>query len=107
MTNRILFHEVCALITKHRGMIKKGISLSTTLRDDLGMEGDDAAEFIDEYFIQFNIDALNFRFQDYFGDEGFNLLDLFSVFKKSTYRPITVEHLVRCAENGKWYVPEG
>ena len=58
------------------------IERSTRLEEDLGVTGDDAVELIIAYGKHFNVDVSKFLLADYFGGEGFSLMDLFS--KKST-----------------------
>ena len=87
-----------------------GISLDkvcedTDLSDDIGLEGDDALEFIEAYAKRFSVDMANFRFEDHFYNEGQvtfpqSILLLFR--KGASKRKITVGDLVDCAEGRKW-----
>ncbi len=104
--NDASFNRLIALIRKHRGRLKREVTLSTTLGRDLGMDGDDAGEFMDEYFALFQIDASEFKFQNFFGEEGFTFSGLINLFKKDTLIPITVGHLLECAKKRKWEVPQ-
>ena len=79
--NDASFNRLIALIRKHRGRLKREVTLSTTLGRDLGMDGDDAGEFMDEYFALFQIDASEFKFHNFFGDEGFTFSGLINLFK--------------------------
>ena len=104
--NDALLNRLIALIRKHRGRLKREVTLATTLGRNLCMDGDDAGGLMDEYFALFEIDASDFKFQDYFGEEGFNFSGLINIFKKDTLIPITVEHLLECAKKKKWEVPQ-
>lgn len=82
------------------------LTRQTNLVDDLGLDGDDADEFMAAYAKQFNVEAGDFQYSDYFGPEGFNLigsvLDL--IRKKPPLKPLTLGMLETAANMGEWDV---
>jgi len=74
-------HNVISFISEL--LSAKSLSLETRIGEDLGVDGDDAVELLEEYSKRFSVDISNFSFDDYFGPEvGFNpfyfLCNLFS-----------------------------
>jgi len=76
--------EVCRFIHEYIGVLEDKVSENTALQKDLGLEGDDAGEFMVAYAEKFSVDLDDFNFSEYFDMEGgFNpiyfvyLLDLF------------------------------
>jgi hypothetical protein len=108
MENKILYHEIVEIIRKNRGKLDDGeLTPSTSLGDDLGVDGQDAEEILEEYFSRYDIDTTEFNFSHYFGNEGFNLVVLVkAIFGKLNLKPVTISHLVKCAEHRKWIIPE-
>lgn len=93
-------------------VLKYGLGKSVKLSLDtqigkLGLDGDDALEFMTTFAEKFNVNMDGFDFDKHFGPEaGFNpflfmyylLLD-----KEKLHRiPITVGDLTEAAKNGKW-----
>lgn len=104
--NELIFDQVCAIIQRNRGKIKKPLTSATTLQGDLGIDGVDAEEIVTEYFSAFDVENSLFIFEDYFGSEGSNpFLTLVYIFKKSKWKEISVGHMVQCALNRQWLLP--
>ncbi|MBN3806270.1 DUF1493 family protein [Paraburkholderia sp. Ac-20336] len=56
------------------------LTLSTSINDDLGIDRDDAVEFMQKFFDRFNVAGMeNFPLHRYFGPEGNALLALLLV----------------------------
>lgn len=107
MSNDLIFDQVCAIIQRNRGKLSKPLTSATTLLRDLGVDGSDAEEIMVEYFSAFDIESSQFIFDNYFGGEGFNpFLTLMYIFRKPKSKEISVGHLVECARNGQWMLPE-
>jgi hypothetical protein len=85
---------------------RKHLSFETDIARDLGVDGDDAEEFMQRFQSEFNVDLSNFRFDSYFGGEGFRLIPAIkSAFGKGTVRaPLTVAILFDAANHGRWPV---
>jgi hypothetical protein len=82
------------------------IHLESTLGDDMGLDGDEAYELLNEYALHFNVDMSGFVFSDYFGDEypPCSLSRLIgSFFKKpeKTKKDLTIGDLVEAVKRGK------
>lgn len=70
----------------------------------LGIDGDDAFEFIDEFAREFDVDVSDYRWYFHHGEEG---LGLGGIFFSPPYRrvkpiPITFDDLIRAVETRKW-----
>ncbi|MBJ7406376.1 MAG: DUF1493 family protein [Bradyrhizobium sp.] len=85
-------------------LTRRQIILATDIARDLGVDGDDAHEFICRFADQFKVDMSEFDFDMYFGGEGFDLVGLIKslVVGRSTKAPMTVELLFRAAKQGRW-----
>jgi len=105
MENSIIYNDIIEIILKNRGKIKKDISLLTTLRKDLGVDGIDGEEIMSQYFDKFNINSSLFIFTDYFGEEHFGFSQLYRLVFGKKLKDITIQHLVKCVEEGKWTIP--
>lgn len=101
-------HEMLIrLITSETGFSKNKISLETRLYHDIGLDGEDAEEFIEAFSEAFDVDMNGFEFYRYFNKEGLDSLALFgSLFKaKRNQKPldeITVEMLEHAALKKRW-----
>lgn len=64
--------DVLAILADNRGRPAQELKLDDRLLHDLGMDGDDAAEFFDRVHKQFGTDmsALDERWSKHFNDEG-------------------------------------
>ena len=83
------------------------ISLSTELGKDLGIDGDDAVELLENFSEKFQVDLSTFEFDKYFGMEsGLNpVMWLISMlFGSSVYdlEPLTIQDLVDSAKAKRW-----
>src|SRR5271170_715616 len=67
--------RVYALVAEERGVRREKLASSTSLSNDLGLEGDDAVEFFEDFSREFAVDltALGADWQCYFGKEGVGL----------------------------------
>lgn len=80
------------------------ISRHTTIVADIGLDGDDADEFMVAYSKRFRVDAGDFRFPDYFGPEGFDLIGAVMdvIRRKPPLKPLTIGMLELAAKMGRW-----
>ncbi len=114
-SNLTLDVEVSAFVAETRGCALEEIPPATTLLGDLGLDGDDAEEFMTEFSNRFGVDMTGFRFTDHFGSEGMFPWQ-FPQFIWSAVRaicgesphsiagvgPIRVEDLIQAAKAGRW-----
>jgi len=82
------------------------VDLGMDLRQDLGIDGDDAEELLQRFCVAFEVDAQDFQFSEHFGPEaGFEpitwlLAKLLGWRRK--LKPLTVRALVNAAERGRF-----
>lgn len=79
------------------------ISEETEIENDLGITGDDAVEFLEEFSQKFKVDTSGFDFESYFMTEGINLSSIFKLFssKKKKRKRLTLKDLQQAVERGK------
>jgi len=65
------------------------ITLDTLIEKDLGITGDDAIDFIEEFAKKFDVDIVSFDYSKYFGSEG---IDIFDVFSRLFFQKRTTNH---------------
>lgn len=100
--------RVRAFVAEERGLRLAEIQRSSRLEEDLGMTGDDAAMFLEAFVGKFGADLSGLDLHKHFGPECCNPLWLFA--KPAWLRdlgnyPVTVDHLIRVAEAGRWFSP--
>lgn len=83
------------------------ISLSTELGKDLGVDGDDAVELLENFSEKFQVDFSAFEFDRYFGGEvSFDPFAWFAAILSRTavcnLEPLTVQDLVDSAKAKRW-----
>ena len=80
------------------------ISSQTTINYDIGLDGDDADEFMEAYFDHFMVECGNYDWSRYFGEEGFNPISvLIEILKrKPVPKPLSFGMLKLAAKMGKW-----
>lgn len=72
----------------------------TELVKDLGLTGDDAFQFMEDFASRFNVMAGDYRSEDYFEPEGLWLLSAFR--RKKATTPVTLGMLLLAARDGIW-----
>jgi acyl carrier protein len=98
-----LTDRVISLVARKTGVKVSKISQQTDLVYDLGIDGDDAVELIDEFEHEFGVEMPNSEYDKHFGPEGLNPLCLFSLsWWRDKAKPLTIADLVRAAESGVW-----
>jgi hypothetical protein len=99
--------EIIQFLVEKRKADPAKISLLSELLDDLGIDGWDADLLMEAFSKRFAVDMANYDGSKYFGPEaGWNPLFLvIPSWKKAVQnlKPITVEHLLRCANDGVWH----
>ena len=109
MTQKNDFQQIVEFVYKMRWNYEKPLTPQITLEDDLGISGDDAVEFMEAFFDEFNVDASRFIFEDYFTLEGGGLINFRWLFgleskpKKSI--PISLGHLQKIVQKKVWDKP--
>jgi hypothetical protein len=80
----------------------KGLSLSTDINRDLGVEGDDANQLMPEFFHRFAVEIENYDPYRYFVPEGYDLLAFRRGAERQGNIPITLGMLYLAAKTGAW-----
>jgi len=80
------------------------------LQHDLGLDGNDAAQFLQKFADRFEVDMSSFEFAKYFGRESLGCLPLWIVWivippLRPKVKPVTLADLQRSARAKKWKRP--
>lgn len=111
--NTDLSAEVFAMVAEFTGVRQQKLTLETTLFGDLGVDGDDAVDFFEEFAKTFGVDLADFKINQYFGPEVssdpfssiINLLQgwwMGDSHKAADVKPISLRDLVEAARAGRW-----
>lgn len=92
--------DIIALIEAKMGKYKIAIVRETCLEKDLGITGDDAAEFLLEYSQKFGVDVSNLNLRKYFTAEGDTILPAIIRFFTRTKDPKESELTIGDLEKG-------
>jgi acyl carrier protein len=66
---QIIERDVISFLGEWLSCDDKKLGLDTRIGEDLGVDGDDAVELLEEYSKRFSVDISNFPFNEYFGPE--------------------------------------
>lgn len=114
------YEAIAALAVQMSGAQRDRLTPQTRLARDLGLDGDEAGEFMDAFATKFDVDMEGFYWLRYFGDEGWNMLTpattlvaraLSPAFRRrwraaqEAEREITLAHLTEVVEAGRWVHP--
>lgn len=84
---------------------KTKIHSNDNLFHDLGVDGDDAIELIQDYSKKFNVSLDDFRIDKYFGSEGSSLIhfivELITKKSQKSMPRLTVEDLIEGVKSGR------
>lgn len=110
--NRDLSTEVFAMVSKFTCVQRQKLTLETTVFYDLGIDGDDAVEFFEEFGSAFHVDLTDFKIEKYFGPEASDPLSSIVTWLQGWWKgdhhsaagvmPITLRDLVEAARAGRW-----
>ncbi|QTL36564.1 DUF1493 family protein [Pseudoalteromonas viridis] len=79
------------------------LTMSSTLQGKLGLDGDDADEFMNSFFEEFQIDRSSFNFEKYFSNESsINPFSLFWKSKKRSIEKIDLSMLANAVKTRRW-----
>jgi hypothetical protein len=98
--------QIIEMVARKAGVRANAVSLETKLLHDLGIDGDDAEEFLTDFAHEFSVDMTGFSFMDHFGAElWWRFLPTFFGCKPGDYerkQPLTVKDLIAAAERKHW-----
>jgi hypothetical protein len=108
MTDRNLPGLVRDFVSESCGISIDSLTPGTRIEEDLGVTGDDAAEFLADFAERFDVEMAGLDFHKHFGPEGCNPLWLLYTpdwLENHGRSPVTIDHLVRVAEVKRWFSP--
>ena len=96
--------EVLLFLTNHFQVNEESIKLDTDIYKDLGVDGDDFSELMEEFSKRFHVDLSSFLWYFHHNGEGFNIGALFikPPNKRVDRIAITPEMLQEYANTKKW-----
>jgi acyl carrier protein len=98
--------EVIALVAKRTGRPESSITPEKTFYQ-LGIDGDDAVELIDELCRRYQVPAEKVDLNKYIGPEGAGLFNhiLYAVSRKSSEerKELRIGDLIKTAEDRRWF----
>ncbi|WP_081848105.1 DUF1493 family protein [Microbulbifer sp. HZ11] len=99
--------EIIKFVSEFTAIKTERISRDTLVNFDLGIDGDDGVEFLEEYAKNFHVDISGIN-ESYFGSEGlpiswpYHFLRLLVGYRPRNLVPLSVSRLIKSAEAGKW-----
>jgi hypothetical protein len=103
--NELNFDEIQSFVSEFCLIKKEKLTPESTLYRDLGLYGDEAFDFMLDFFNKYEINRTGFCFTKYFLPEG-SVRELFHRLfnrKESKYLTITLQHLLEVAKAKKWF----
>lgn len=108
--------EVIDFVSQYLSLSKDEATPDTSLRHDLGVDGDDAVEFLQAFSIKFNVDISSIQIEKHFGPERgpgplFLLYPVMLLLKwlfdwnpkvHNSFIPIKIKDLVDFVSHGRW-----
>ena len=97
---------VIDFVCERRLVPREQVSADTSLSWDLGLDGDEAIEFLEEYSERFSVDVSQFEFSKHFGGEGCNpFLVPYGIYlaltsRKQREKSLKVRHLIEARRRG-------
>jgi len=89
------FQELILFVRDQIREYKKPITRETSIENDLGITGEEAAELLSSFAERFKVDISRFEFKEYFNDEP----TVFTYTRKLL--PFTIGHLERAMIAGR------
>jgi len=114
MTSTIMYTEIAERVRHFVSDFSRQnpdhLRADTRLEEDLGMTGDDAAEFLEAFAAAFEIDLTGIEFHKHFGPECSGPVLFWPRWLKDQLRdvgkyPVTIGHLVDVAAARRWSCP--
>lgn len=96
-----LSSQLVNFIIAQRGTFDFVLTPDSSLQKDLGIYGDDALDFMIDFFKEFNVDSNGINLSNYFEDEG---LFMNYTLSTSTKKPLSIGDLQRFIDSGKFSV---
>lgn len=92
--------QVLSYVTNLNLVDSGQININTSIENDLGITGDDAIDFIEEFSEEFNVDIQLFEYEKYFKPEGNSIFSLFNNTPSKQY-DLKIVDLINAVKSGK------
>ena len=108
LTDGDALQVIASMAAKKSGVNITQVGPETKLLHDLGVDGDDAGELLQNVADRFRIDMRSFQFDRYFHSESecffnpFLLIRACKVRFLSQKEPVTISQLAESAKSGQW-----
>lgn len=103
--NHEIFNRIKRFTVDHAAVEEDDVTEDASLENDLGVYGDDAAEFIVAFGKEFNVDVSNFMAAEYFSPEGDiilpSIIRALTGKKKKKQKELTIGHLEKAVMAGR------
>lgn len=101
--------QLYAIFLEQTGLREEELFPRGRLEQDYGITGDDAWELLETIHKKIGTDFSSMDFSQYFHGEAESIFS--GLFNRSRERirkayPVTVEHIFKVVEAGKWFMPE-
>ena len=108
LSDRALYDRIVEFV-RSETRTRKQLSANTDVAKDLGVDGDDARDFMLRFQREFDVDLSHFNFDQHFGGEGFKLISAIksAVGKGKVRTPVTISVLLDAATSRRWPGREG
>jgi len=99
-----LEEKLIAWVVQETSFDRSRVNLKSGLANDIGLDGDDAVEFMTRYAQAFNVDMTSFVFHDYFNNEAAwsPLAVVLAPFQKKEKKSLLISDLLDCAKTHTW-----
>ncbi|WP_163836721.1 DUF1493 family protein [Spartinivicinus ruber] len=107
-TNTTLIQELEAIFLEKVFLKPSELFPEARLEQDYGITGDDAWELFEAIHEKFGTDFSGFEFDQYFCEEGEGFFSLLTNRARDKHRkafPVTIGHIFKVVESGKWFKP--
>jgi len=102
----VTFEQISKFVAAATERCSLDLRPETRLLHDMGLDADDAEEFLRAFAQEFSVDMTNFRFQRYFGSEADAGIRWFTrklLGDRGVEKvPLTLQDLAAAARSGKW-----
>jgi Protein of unknown function (DUF1493) len=99
-----LYDSVLDFVSSETSTRKQHLSGNTDIARDLGVDGDEAEEFMLKFQRECDVDLSNFRSDRYFGGQGVTLIPFIKLLlgKGEVRDPLTITDLFAAANHRRW-----
>jgi Protein of unknown function (DUF1493) len=103
------FSIIIDFVSRTQGVRPDILNAQTRLEEDLGITGDDALIFIENFSHEFSVDIKDFNFERHFAPDAWNPIWAFFTphwLKDRAREPVTIGHLMQVVADKRWSEPK-